>query len=357
MKGSLSMQERLTGLDLLRGLIIILMVFINLFDETAKESLIYSMQGRAIDLAITSLLPNIFIFLMGFFLIISNSFTSKKLLQKSILLLLLGYMLNIIRYPLFMYIGGYTTSFSNAFSTNAYYIHMVDIYIFAGYACLLFIPLTWLPPISAQAYTSFAAFVMYLTTQPKVIQEYLQLLPAPLADYATHVALPFEGNVYFPMIPWLAYILLGIACGLFYKSTNKNNFLKKLTLYGILTTICGYMIFTKEYDIATFKMRTDFYQHDYTIGIMLMGLTLIMPVLAEFFLTKLPIFVKKPLIFTSKHVVLIYCLSWMVISYLKFVEGWGNSLNLQQTVIYALFIYCLCLAVAKAKQLILKTKS
>lgn len=341
------MKERLSGLDLLRGLIIILMIFINLFDETAKEALVFSERGRAINLAITSLLPNVFLFLMGFFLIVANSFTAGRLLSKALLLLLLGYALNIIRYPLFMYLGGYSSSFSKALSANMYYVHMVDIYIFAGYACLLLIPLTWLPPISAQAYTSFAAFVMYLSTQTKVLKEYLLMLPSSVAGYATHIALPVAGNVYFPMIPWLSYVLLGIACGLFFKSTDRENFFKKLSLYGMFTTICGYLIFTKDYELATFKMRADFYQHDYTVGILLMGLTLIMPVLSEFFLTKLPTVVKNLLTFTSKHIMLIYCLSWVLISYLKFVEGWSNSLDLNQTIMYTLLIYTACLLVAR----------
>lgn len=351
------MKERLVGLDLLRGLIIILMIFINLFDETAKEALVYSERGRAIDLAVTALIPNVFIFLMGFFLIIANGFTTKKLLQKAALLLVLGYALNIIRYPLFMYMGDYASSFSKAFAANLYYVHMVDIYIFVGYACLLLIPFTWLPPISAQAYASFAAFIMYLTIEIKTVKEYLLMLPASVSDYAIHLFLPLEGNVYFPMIPWLAYIFLGIACGLFYKATDKNNFFKKLTLYGMLTAFCGYMIFSKDYNIASFKMRADFYHHDYSVGIMLMGLTLIMPVLSEFFLTKLPQFLKTLLTFTSKHIILIYCLSWLITSYLKFVEGWSNHLDLQQSIMYALLIYSACLLVAKATSLVCQRNS
>ena len=350
------MKERLSGLDLLRGLIIILMIFINLFDETALESLLLSEQGRAIDLSITSLLPNVFVFLMGFFLIVANKFTAKSLLQKSLLLLLLGYALNIIRYPLFMYMGGYSSSIAKAFTDNIYYVHMVDIYIFAGYACLLLIPLTWLPPITAKAYTSFAAFVMYLSTQTKNVQECLTILPDSTAGYVEHIFLPLTGNVYFPMIPWLSYVLLGIACGLFYKNTDKQNFFKKLTLYGILTTACGYMLFVKNYQIATFKMRADFYQQDYAVGVMLMGITMIMPVLAEFFLTKLPEKLKKVLTYTSKNIIILYCFSWIIISYLKFVQGWSNSLDLADTVIYTFCIYVTCLLVVKLKDLLLLKK-
>lgn len=350
------MKERLSGLDLLRGLIIILMIFINLFDETALESLVFSEQGRAIDLAVTSLLPNVFVFLMGFFLIVANKFTAKNLLHKSLLLLILGYALNIIRYPLFMYMGGYSSSLSQAFTANIYYVHMVDIYIFAGYACLLLVPLTWLPPITAQAYTSFAAFVMYLSAQTKMLQEGLALLPDSIVGYVEHIFLPLTGNVYFPMIPWLAYILLGIACGLFYNNTDKQTFFKKLTLYGMLTAVCGYMLFVKDYEIATFKMRADFYQQDYSIGVMLMGITLIMPVLAEFFLTKLPEKLKKLLIYTSKNIIWLYCLSWLVISYLKFVQGWSNSLDLTDTIVYAFCIYIACLALVKLKNVLLQKK-
>ena len=351
------MKERLTGLDLLRGLIIVLMIFINLFDETAKEALVYSERGRAIDLAVTSLVPSVFVFLMGFFLIVSDGFSTKKLLRKSALLLILGYALNIVRYPLFMYLAGYSPSFGEAFAANSYYVHMVDIYIFAGYACLLLIPFSLVPPITAKAYTSFAAFVMYLTTEPQTVRELLQMLPSAISGYATHLALPIAGNVYFPFIPWFSYILLGIACGLFYKTIDKNSFFQKLTLYGMLTAFAGYMIFTKEHSVASFKMRADFYQHDYTVGIMLMGLTLILPVLAEFFLVKLPQPLRAVLTLTSKNVMLMYCLSWLITSYLKFVEGWSNHLDLQQSIMYALLIYAFCLLIAKLKDMASRSKA
>ena len=350
------MISRIVSLDLLKGFTILLMIFINFFDEVAHESLLYSNLGRSIDVFITALVPNVFIFLMGFFLIISKSFNAIRLLKKGVFLLFLGYLINISRYPYMLYLADSGDNFSEHFYSNIYYVNMVDIYLFLGYACLLLIPLACLPSHYSFLYLILSATTMYLTSKIDFVTSWLELLPNTYADFISHLTLPLEPNVYFPFLPWLAYLFLGIACGIFYKQKPPEVFFRTLAVLGCFLTCLGLFIFQAEYTLATFKMRAYFYQHDYTLGVLLLGICLIMPVLSEYLFTKFPFLLQKILIFTSKNIIFIYLVSWQIICYLKFVEGWNNSLTLSQVVIYSIYIYVFCLISAKLFSVLHKLK-
>ena len=341
-------------MDLLKGLTVILMIFINFFDEVAFDTLIHSAFGKTIDLVITSLVPTVFIFLMGFFLIISHSFSALRLLQKGLFILFLGYLINISRYPYMLYLAENGHSFPEYFMANIYYVNMVDIYLFIGYACLLLIPFSFLPKQLATVYVLLSCASICLTSQIELVTTWLMLLPAPLANFTIYLFLPLDSNVYFPILPWLSYLFLGIACGSFYQNNNAALFFKVLSIAGIFLTISGLIIFQNEYQIADFKMRAYFYQHDYTLGILLLGICLLMPVLAEYVLTRLPNILKNILSLTSRNIIIIYLISWQIICYLKFVEGWNNSLTLFQVFLYSLYIYLACLGVAKMLEFIQK---
>ena len=167
------MNNRLVGMDILRGISIYLII--NLFDETAIQSLLYSAKGQNIDFWVTACVPNIFVFLMGFFFIIANKFRAVELLKKGVYILLLGYLLNIIRYPVIMYLADRYSSFSEAYVANSYYVHMVDIYIFVGYACLLIVPFSFLPnyyPI----YLCLSAWVMYMSDSIVTLKSLITML-------------------------------------------------------------------------------------------------------------------------------------------------------------------------------------
>ena len=82
-----------------------LMIFINFFDEIAKVSILKAQSGLYIDLTVTSLVPNVFITVMGFLLVMSGRHAAKPILEKAIKLLLLGYIINLMRVPAPQLIG------------------------------------------------------------------------------------------------------------------------------------------------------------------------------------------------------------------------------------------------------------
>ena len=94
------MKKYIESIDLLRGICLILMVFINFFDEIAEVALLESKQGYYIDFFVTSLVPNVFMTLMGFLLILSNGYKAKNVIEKAIKILFIGFAVNLIRVPL-----------------------------------------------------------------------------------------------------------------------------------------------------------------------------------------------------------------------------------------------------------------
>ena len=342
------MNNRLVGIDILRGISICLMIFINLFDETALPRLLYSAKGQNIDFWVTACVPNIFVFLMGFFFIIANKFRVVGLFKKGIYILFLGYLLNIVRYPVIMYLADMYTSVGEAYAANSYYVHMVDIYIFVGYACLLIIPFSFLPQYYP-LYFCLAAWVMYVSDSIVTLKSFIRLLPEDLWEYSNHLFLPAGQNVYFPMFPWLSYLFLGIACGIMYKSFTRHRFYKTVSFMGLLLTFIGYNIFFREYANSSFQMRADFYQHDYTVGILLMGICLLAIPITEAMSVIIPEFIKKILLFTSKNIITLYVISWLITMWGVFSLEWQSSLSLVEVLEKSVYIYIAGLLVAFLK--------
>ena len=332
------MKTRLESLDILRGISVILMIFINLFDETAVADLLYSSQGQFIDFWVTAFVPNIFVFIMGFFLIIANKFQPFSLFKKGLYILFLGYALNIVRYPLFMFLNDRFDSFAQAYNANSYYVHMVDIYIFVGFACLLLIPFALLPRLYP-IFLLFSSWVMYMSDKVATLRSFLKILPDDFIEYAHHIVLPMGKNVYFPLFPWFSYILLGIGCGILYQKISRPSFYKLVTASGVLLSFVGYSVFFSEYSGSNFQMRADFYQHEYTVGILLLGLCLLSLTLAEIFNILLPSFIKNPLAFTGKNTISFYIISWLITMWGVFSWGWQGSFELSDALTTTLYIY------------------
>ena len=139
------MKKYIESIDLLRGICLILMVFINFFDEIAEVALLESKQGYYIDFFVTSLVPNVFMTLMGFLLILSNGYKAKNVFEKAIKILFIGFAVNLIRVPLPQLIGNRLgiTEYGDLLGNAIYHLTMIDIYSFAGYALLTIIPFTF----------------------------------------------------------------------------------------------------------------------------------------------------------------------------------------------------------------------
>ena len=334
------MKKYIESIDLLKGLCLILMVFINFFDEIAEVSILESRQGIYIDFLVTSLVPNVFMTLMGFLLILSGGYKAKKVFAKAITILFVGFAVNFIRVPLPQLIGNHLgiTEYGDLLGNAIYHLTMIDIYSFVGYALLTIIPLTFFS-LPYPIYFVFSGLAMLAASFG---EEILDWLPLEFEFIFGYLFIGEEKNVYFPLFPWLAYIFLGIGLGLFYLQYGKKLLYKVLAISGPVLLVIGYTIFKVNYDFNEgFSMLHDFYQHDYTVGIYLLGMAILLIFVAEAFLPKLPHLVKNHFIFTSRHIIKFYFFSWVYTGWFVTLRSFNNDFDVSECIQGAAVIYLL----------------
>ena len=334
------MKKYIESIDLLKGLCLILMVFINFFDEIAEVSILESRQGIYIDFLVTSLVPNVFMTLMGFLLILSGGYKAKKVFAKAITILFVGFAVNLIRVPLPQLIGNHLgiTEYGDLLGNAIYHLTMIDIYSFVGYALLTIIPLTFFS-LPYPIYFVFSGLAMLAASFG---EEILDWLPLEFEFIFGYLFIGEEKNVYFPLFPWLAYIFLGIGLGLFYLQYGKKLLYKVLAISGPVLLVIGYTVFKSNYDFNEgFSMLHDFYQHDYTVGIYLLGMAILLIFVAEAFLPKLPHLVKNHFIFTSRHIIKFYFFSWVYTGWFVTLRSFNNDFDVSECIQGAAIIYLL----------------
>lgn len=334
------MKKYIESVDLLKGICLILMVFINFFDEIAEVAILESKQGIYIDFLVTSMVPNVFMTLMGFLLVLSNGYKAKNVFGKAIKILLIGFAVNLVRVPLPQWAGNALgiTEYGGLAENAVYHLTMIDIYSFVGYALLTIIPLTFFK-LPFPAYFTLSGATMMLTSYG---QEMFDFVPADLQFIFSYLFIGEAKNVYFPLFPWLSYIFLGIGLGLFYIKYGKNILYKTLAVMGSLFVGIGYTVVKSNYDFNEgFSMLHDFYQHDYTVGIYLLGMAMLLIFLAEAFLPKLPQLLKNHLTFTSRNIIKFYFLSWVYTGWFVTLRGYNNDFNVEECIIGAGVIYLL----------------
>jgi len=347
------LKKFIESIDLLRGICLLLMVFINFYDEIVKVSILESSQGKFIDLLVTSMVPNVFIALMGFLLILNDDYKAKHIFKKAIKILLIGFVINFMRIPLPQLVGNMfgITEYGDMWNNSIYHLGMIDIYSFVGYSLLTIIPLT-LIKLSYLTYISLSALTIFLTSFK---QEMLDLVPPYFKFIFSYIFIGEPASVYFPVFPWLAYLLLGIGLGLFYMQHGMKLFYKVVAVMGTICLFIGLPILRMNYH-EDFSMLNNFYKHDYTVGIFLLGMTMFLIFCAEKILPSLPLILKSGLRFTSRHIIKMYFSSWLFTGWFITMRGMNNDFSILDSIIGAMIIYLLSFASAYVLEK-LKTKN
>ncbi|MGL5207179.1 MAG: heparan-alpha-glucosaminide N-acetyltransferase domain-containing protein [Acidaminococcaceae bacterium] len=334
------MKTYIESIDLLKGLCLILMVFINFFDEIAELSILESLQGIYIDFLVTSLIPNVFMTLMGFLMIVSDGYKAKNIFAKAITILFVGFTVNLIRVPLPQWVGNYLgmTAFEDLYSNAVYHLLMIDIYSFVGHALFFIIPLTYFRT-HYLFYFFLSGLTMLLTSYGEKLYAFV---PAALQVIFGYLFIGEAKNVYFPLFPWLAYIFLGIGLGCLYLQYGKNILYRISAFMGLIFFGIGYRFLRSNHDFNEgFSMLHDFYQHDYTVGIYLLGTSMLLIFAAEVFLPRLPDFIKTRFIFTSRHIIKFYFFSWLYTGWFVTLRSFNNDFDVGECIQGAAVIYLL----------------
>lgn len=336
------MKKYMKSIDLLRGMCLVLMVFINFFDEITKVSILSAKQGVLIDFLVTSMVPNVFITLMGFLLVLSGGYKPEHIFAKAIKILFVGFAINLIRVPVPQIVGNLlgVTQYGDLLKHMVYHLSMIDIYSFAGYALFLVMPLSYFE-LPFQLYFVLSALVMLLSSYKQVM---LDWLPAFLHFIFGYLFVGEPKNVYFPLFPWFAYLLLGIGLGLLYLKHGQHALNVFLTACGAICIGIGYAIFKTTYHYGDFSMLNDFYKHDYTVGLYLAGMAMLLFVFVEALYPHVPAKLLHYFAFTSRHIIKLYFFSWLFTGWFVTLRGMHNDFGVCESLLGSLFVYLLSVA-------------
>lgn len=332
-------KNRIRAVDFARGLSVILMIMIH-------TMLIYGSihtQTKTVAGEIALWLGRgtpMFLVTMGISFVLSRRQTFTAVCKRAVYILSVGYGMNVLKFLVPEYVfGGLPNPFVKAFGLTSqtlesavFFLLLGDILQLAGMT--LFI-MALINHYSKNKYVPLI-FALFIVAVSKEVSGFR--VTVPVLDYLCDLLFSNQFNVYFPIFPWSAFILIGMFLGRWYKelSEDQNIFFKKLALLGFGFLAIGgiFNFINPEYHFG------DYYHLGPGGCILLLGINLIflwMTNLAVAFIDdKNPVF--KLLSFCSKNVTSMYVIQWTLINWGMYVFGFWKHDSMTVLLLVSLMI-------------------
>lgn len=295
---------RLTFPDTIKGLAVLLMIQVHIMEIFVREDIYNSITGQ-ISLFLGGIpAAPVFMLMMGYFAAFKVK-SPKKLIIRGIILFFGGILLNIgLNFHLI-----YKIIFQGVELNIWHFILGVDILSLSG------LSLIFMGIILTLAKNRFYIWLILALVFAGLSQLWgpYQFENHPLSYLFAYITGGTSWS-YFPLIPWLAYPLLGFGIQLIYEKYDLAKFTGKKWLLIPLAIILLVMIYTFDYGF-TISTYLSFYYHHHLVfflwatGFMVLWFYLIFR--AEKIFSKTLFF--KHLRFMGKNVTVIYIIQWLII--------------------------------------------
>jgi uncharacterized membrane protein len=206
----LAAHERVRAFDLARGLAVIFMIGVHVLWHWGAPETWTSPIGQAISFLGGPTAAPVFMFLMGASLAFSSRTSTGSLVVRGLWLVWLGYLLNVLRGVLPAYLGmtsGVITQEQIAPFTLSWLLTTVDVHHMAGLS-LIAIAGLGMAARPGWGWLAVAAAIVLAGPFLRGLQLGTPLLDAPLTPI-----LGGAPNVYYAVVPWIAFPLVGAAFG------------------------------------------------------------------------------------------------------------------------------------------------
>jgi uncharacterized membrane protein len=326
--------SRIDTFDLTRGLAILFMMLVHVLDFYGQPDVQKTMLGEVVTFLGSPPAAPVFMFIMGIFIVFSARLDVATGLRRAAWLFVIGYLLNLLRgsIPLWLSLQMGLVSQHELVEGGVSPLSellIVDILQFAGLAfviCVLFRhylphPKYWL-----------AAGVMVVIISPalwdissgwSVLDEVLKLLWGN----------KYQGSM-FPLFPWLAYPLFGMAFGYWFKQAECHaRFFRQTAWLGLVLVVIGTVMTLTNFDFH----YAYFLRSGPGATIWITGFVLVWLWLCRWASEKITANRGFELLFFwSKNVTAIYILQWIII-------GWGLMLAYSNSILLVRCWQCLLL--------------
>lgn len=310
--GSSDNKPRVLAFDFARGIAILMMVLIHTAVFIGGHDLIDTPTGHVVNSIVCILAAPVFMFVMGILFTFSSRATLRTQLSRGILIVLLGYGLNFLRGTLPISAGMLFGWVEGDFPLD--YMLEDDILQFAGIALiamsLIKRAIPWSPGWLLLGLA--AAFVSPFVWNQGSDNEFV--------NYILSLFCGGEEFNYFPFFPWIAFPLIGMAYGDYFKKSNdQKRFFITSCYFGIILIVAG-LLFELKFKTGIW---TDWYLGKYRQGqipipvvMIFSGFQFLWIPLCQFITTKIPenrFF--SLLFFWSKNVTSFYVIQWIIIGW------------------------------------------
>ena len=249
-------RERVHAFDLARGLAVMFMIGVHVLWHWGAPDTWTSPIGRVISLAGGPTAAPVFMFLMGASLAFSSRTSFRSLVVRGAWLVWLGYLLNVLRGVVPGYLGlraGIVTPEQIAPFTLPWLATTVDVHHMAG---LSLIAIAALRTVTRRGATWLVIAAAVVVAGPIVrgLEFGTPLLDAPLTP-----VLGGAPNVYYAVVPWIAYPLVGAVFGALVakaaSAPDRARLFRGSAVVGVALVIVGALIYAAApapFDVNTY---------------------------------------------------------------------------------------------------------
>ncbi len=298
------MERRTQTADVLKGIAVLLMIQVHIVELFATESFYQSSTGKILMFLGGPPVAPVFMAILGYFLLSVNK-TSIQLVVRGIKIFILGMLLNLaLNFNLFIKVN------SGKLVVDVWpYVFGVDILPFAGLSIICIALMKHL--IEKKWWVIFIMFFISIWLGQFLIEF------TPKSNFLKYMGAYFYGCTewsYFPLFPWIAYPLSGIALS---KIEQRYNFqvlylLKTKITLGILFLV--FFVSTITYAISIASNLTSYYHQD----ILFFSWTIIFSLFYSLFIHEINAWLGQTWMFQyfkwlGRHVTLVYVIQWVMI--------------------------------------------
>lgn len=324
-------KSRQTELDIARGLAVFFMIAIHVLEVLGASAAMETGLGYVISFLGGPPAAPVFMFLLGVGIVYSAKSTPSRLAKRGAILFLSGYLLNLLRGGLPVFIAMQAGIPGLAYQDMLEQIFTIDILQFAGLVFLFFS--AWKALHIHHRWMVLPLLISLLLVNFFLSDSFSSPNGNPYLEALTGLLWGSSPNSYFPLFSWISYPVLGYFFGHgLIRTGDKRHYYKKAFLIGSGLLIIGVLIgpILLEIDIGIYDEYA-YYHHGLAATTIFTGFILVW--LSMLFITQAQLdwLFGKTLRRWSRNVNSIYYVHWVILGWsLLILEE--NSLTMIETI-------------------------